>query len=39
MLHQDPLDFPPMPLVDNLLVGHECRFFETRQARLGAGRS
>ena len=23
MLHQDPLDFPPMKVIDNLLLGHE----------------
>ena len=23
MLHQDPLDFPPMSVIDNFLIGHE----------------
>ena len=23
MLHQDPLDFPPMTAIDNFLIGHE----------------
>jgi simple sugar transport system ATP-binding protein len=25
MLHQDPLDFPPMTAIDNFLIGHEDR--------------
>jgi len=32
MLHQDPLDFPPMRLVDNFLLGHEGKLFPDRKA-------
>ena len=32
MLHQDPLDFPPMKLVDNFLLGRGGRFFPDRRA-------
>jgi ABC-type uncharacterized transport system ATPase subunit len=28
MLHQDPLDFPPMKVIDNLLIGQEADFFQ-----------
>ncbi len=31
MLHQDPLDFPPMRIVDNLLIGHEGGMFPNRR--------
>ncbi len=31
MLHQDPLDFPPMRVVDNLLIGHDGRLFPNRR--------
>ncbi len=31
MLHQDPLDFPPMRVVDNLLIGHEGGLFPNRR--------
>ena len=27
MLHQDPLDFPPMRVIDNFLLGHSGSFF------------
>jgi len=30
MLHQDPLDFPPMKALDNFLVGHPGRVFPNR---------
>ena len=30
MLHQDPLDFPPMRVVDNLLIGHGGGLFPNR---------
>lgn len=30
MLHQDPLDFPPMKIVDNMLIGHEGGLFPNR---------
>ncbi len=32
MLHQDPLDFPPMRLIDNLLVGQRGGLFPDRKA-------
>lgn len=32
MLHQDPLDFPPMRLVDNFLLGHAGGLFPDRKA-------
>lgn len=32
MLHQDPLDFPPLRLVDNFLLGHSGRLFPDRKA-------
>ncbi len=32
MLHQDPLDFPPMHLVDNFLLGRSGRLFPDRKA-------
>ena len=31
MLHQDPLDFPPMKIVDNMLIGHEGGLFPNRR--------
>lgn len=31
MLHQDPLDFPPMKIVDNMLIGHEGGVFPNRR--------
>ncbi len=30
MLHQDPLDFPPMKLVDNMLIGHDGGLFPNK---------
>jgi ABC-type uncharacterized transport system ATPase subunit len=32
MLHQDPLDFPPMKLVDNFVLGREGGFFPDRRS-------
>lgn len=32
MLHQDPLDFPPMRLVDNFLLGRSGSLFPDRRA-------
>jgi simple sugar transport system ATP-binding protein len=32
MLHQDPLDFPPMRIIDNFLVGHRGGIFPNRKA-------
>jgi simple sugar transport system ATP-binding protein len=32
MLHQDPLDFPPMRLLDNFIVGHPGGLFPRRAA-------
>ncbi len=32
MLHQDPLDFPPMRLIDNFLLGRSGGLFPNRQA-------
>jgi simple sugar transport system ATP-binding protein len=32
MLHQDPLDFPPMHLVDNFLLGQSGKLFPDRRA-------
>jgi general nucleoside transport system ATP-binding protein len=31
MLHQDPLDFPPMQVIDNFLIGHEGSLFPDRR--------
>ncbi len=31
MLHQDPLDFPPMRLIENFLLGHEGGLFPNRK--------
>ena len=31
MLHQDPLDFPPMHLIDNFLLGHSGGLFPDRK--------
>ncbi len=36
MLHQDPLDFPPMRVIDNILIGYKKRFFPDRRAALKA---
>lgn len=36
MLHQDPLDFPPMRIVDNMLVGHEGGIFPNRREVITA---
>ncbi len=32
MLHQDPLDFPPMRVVDNFIIGRDNRLFPNRKA-------
>ncbi len=32
MLHQDPLDFPPLRLIDNFILGHDGRLFPNRPA-------
>lgn len=32
MLHQDPLDFPPMTALDNFVLGHQGRFIPDRAA-------
>ena len=32
MLHQDPLDFPPMRVLDNFLLGHAGELFPNRKA-------
>jgi ABC-type uncharacterized transport system ATPase subunit len=32
MLHQDPLDFPPMRIIDNFLIGHQGGIFPNRKA-------
>lgn len=34
MLHQDPLDFPPMRVIDNFLLGHEGGLFPNRKQAL-----
>lgn len=31
MLHQDPLDFPPMKIVDNMLIGHDGGLFPNKR--------
>jgi ABC-type uncharacterized transport system ATPase subunit len=31
MLHQDPLDFPPMQAIDNFLIGHDGSLFPDRR--------
>jgi general nucleoside transport system ATP-binding protein len=31
MLHQDPLDFPPMQVIDNFLIGHDGGLFPDRR--------
>jgi general nucleoside transport system ATP-binding protein len=31
MLHQDPLDFPPMQVIDNFLIGHDGSLFPDRR--------
>ena len=39
MLHQDPLDFPPMRVLDNFLLGRERQFWQRRgEARADLGR-
>jgi simple sugar transport system ATP-binding protein len=35
MLHQDPLDFPPMKLVDNFILGREGSLFPDRRGAAG----
>lgn len=35
MLHQDPLDFPPMRVIDNFLLGQEGGLFLNRRQVLG----
>jgi simple sugar transport system ATP-binding protein len=35
MLHQDPLDFPPMTVLDNFLLGHAGRLFPNRARITG----
>ncbi|HHY88852.1 MAG TPA: ATP-binding cassette domain-containing protein [Chloroflexi bacterium] len=32
MLHQDPLDFPPMRVIDNLIIGYDGGLFPNRRA-------
>jgi len=32
MLHQDPLDFPPMKVLDNFILGHEGGLFSERRS-------
>jgi ABC-type uncharacterized transport system ATPase subunit len=34
MLHQDPLDFPPMRIIDNFILGHEGGLFPNRSAAV-----
>jgi ABC-type uncharacterized transport system ATPase subunit len=34
MLHQDPLDFPPMRVIDNFVLGHEGGLFPHRASAL-----
>jgi general nucleoside transport system ATP-binding protein len=34
MLHQDPLDFPPMTVIDNFLIGESGGFFPNRSRAL-----
>ncbi|MCE5207814.1 MAG: ATP-binding cassette domain-containing protein [Chloroflexi bacterium] len=34
MLHQDPLDFPPMRIIDNFILGHSGGLFPNRAAAL-----
>jgi len=34
MLHQDPLDFPPLTVLDNFLLGREDSFLQPRAAAL-----
>lgn len=36
MLHQDPLDFPPMKIVDNMLIGHDGGLFPNRRVVIKA---
>jgi len=38
MLHQDPLDFPPMRVIDNLIIGREGGIFPNRAEALRAFR-
>jgi general nucleoside transport system ATP-binding protein len=38
MLHQDPLDFPPMTVIDNFLIGEKGGFFPNRSRALTAFR-
>jgi len=32
MLHQDPLDFPPMRVIDNFIIGHPGKLFPNRKS-------
>jgi simple sugar transport system ATP-binding protein len=34
MLHQDPLDFPALPVIDNFLIGHEGGIMQDRARAL-----
>ena len=34
MLHQDPLDFPPLRIIDNFILGHQGGLFPNRPAAL-----
>lgn len=34
MLHQDPLDFPPLRVLDNFILGHSGSLFPNRKAAL-----
>ncbi|MFN2280955.1 MAG: ATP-binding cassette domain-containing protein, partial [Anaerolineales bacterium] len=34
MLHQDPLDFPPMRVIDNFILGHQGKLFPNRGAAI-----
>jgi len=36
MLHQDPLDFPPMKIADNMLIGHDGGLFPNRKGVVQA---
>src|SRR5574341_215017 len=39
MLHQDPLDFPPMRVIDNFMLGHAGGLFPNRSAIMRDFRS
>jgi ABC-type uncharacterized transport system ATPase subunit len=34
MLHQDPLDFPPLRVIDNIMLGFERKFFPNRKKAI-----